>query len=102
MSLSPEITQVVLEILRIGILRIRALGWSGDAHRCAIEADHIHNLPALLANSSPDLLNYYLDVERAAFIGQSADASNSVEQFEPLWRKLESLMADPPSKALSR
>jgi len=54
MTCPTEIAEILTEILRTGLLRIRALGWSGNAERCAIEADHLHNVPDLLAHYSPE------------------------------------------------
>jgi hypothetical protein len=64
-------------------LRIRALGWSEMSARCAVEADHLHNLPALLADYEPKLLEFYWRVERVAFIKQSSP--EEAAGFEPLW-----------------
>jgi hypothetical protein len=86
MSCSPEIAAIVAEILKAGILRIRQLGWANDGERCAVEADHIHNLPDLLSNYSPDLLKHYWEVERTGFINQSSPAD--LASFELLWQRL--------------
>jgi hypothetical protein len=86
MNCSPELSQLLLEILTTGLLRIRALGWSGDAERCAIESDHIHNVPELLAHFSPERLVYYWDVERSSYIKQIPSSQLAV--WEPLWREL--------------
>src|SRR5919108_6221424 len=86
MSCPPETAEVLLQILTVGTLRIRALGWAGDARRCAVEADHLHNLPALLRDYSDDRLRYYWEVERPAFISQSAGVN--LTGFEGLWADL--------------
>jgi len=81
-----EIAEILTEILTIGLLRIRALGWSGNADRCAIEADHIHNVPDLLAHYSPERLVYYWNVERPSYISQTP--ASELADWEPLWRQL--------------
>jgi hypothetical protein len=83
----PDVAEIVLQIIKTAVLRIRHWGWSDNPGRCALEADHVHNLPDLLARFSSDLLKYYWDVERPSFISQSSPAD--VAQFEPLWEKLE-------------
>ncbi len=88
MASSPEISELLLDILRTGILRIRSAAWSGDASRCAVEADHIHNLPDLIRNFSPDRLKYYWEVERTCFVDQSSPAD--LASFEALWTNLAS------------
>ncbi len=87
MRCPEEIAEILAEILAAGLLRIRAAGCSGDAARSLAEADHLHNLPALLHRYRPELLAHYWDVERTAFIRQSNGAS--MEPFEGLWRRLE-------------
>jgi hypothetical protein len=93
MSCPAEIAAILLEILRTAVLRIRAAGWSEDPARCADEADHIHNLPDLLRNYSPERLRYYWEVERAGFLSQSPGAD--VAPFEPLWGQLARYAATP-------
>ena len=94
MSTPPDDAQIIIEIIGTGVLRIRANGWSGDAARCAVEADHIHNLSDLLNSYSPDKLRYYWDVERPSFITRSGKEDLAV--FESLWDRLEAaLLASP-------
>ena len=97
MQCPPEIAEIVCEILRTGLLRIRALG---DADRCALEADHLHNLPDLLANYKPELLDYYWRVERVGFIARSTPAD--VQRFEPLWIALAKYARPLNKQALAR
>ncbi len=73
------------------MLAIRTLGWDGRADRCALEADHLHNLPRLLEDYRPELLLYYWDVERPAYIERAT--MEPLASFEPLWRRLESHIA---------
>jgi hypothetical protein len=63
-----EVKEVVLDILHIAVLSIRIAGWNGDADYCALEADHIHNLPGLLKNYSVEKLRYYLEAERPDYL----------------------------------
>ena len=86
MKCPEQIGDVLAEILAAGLLRIRVAGSSGDAARCAAEADHLHNLPALLHRYRPELLAHYWDVERTAFIRESSGVSR--EPFEGLWLRL--------------
>jgi hypothetical protein len=81
-----EIAEIVHEILRIGILRIRAAAWNGDAARSAIEADHLHNLPALLADYRPELLDFYVTIERLGF--SEHFSPEELAEFDPLWEVL--------------
>jgi hypothetical protein len=83
MRCPSETAEIITGILRTGLLHIRALGFNGAAERCAIEADHLHNLPSLLMDYDPKLLDYYWRVERIAYIKHSSreDAAG----FEALW-----------------
>jgi hypothetical protein len=86
MTCPPDVAAIVLDILGQGVLQARAAGWSGDAARAAAEADHVHNLPGLLADYAPARLRYYWDVERPAYM---ADAMpDQAGAFRTLWDRL--------------
>lgn len=78
-----EVADIIAEVLRTGLLRIRL---SDDARRSAVEADHLHNLPALLTDYRHELLDFYWRVERIAFIRDSS--REDMASFEPLWAAL--------------
>jgi hypothetical protein len=80
-----DIKGVLIEILHMGLLRIRALGNSGDAEACSLEADHLHNLPELVRSFRWELLHFYFTVERHAFL---SSGPRGPEQFSPLWDRL--------------
>src|SRR5690348_17250699 len=86
MPCPPEIARILAQILSIGLLRARASGWNHDSDRCAIEADHLHNLPALLVDYDPALLHYYWNAERVGFMQRSA--CDEIAAFQPLWNAL--------------
>jgi hypothetical protein len=88
MSSREELNQVLAEIIATGLLRIRRFGFENRADLCAIEADHIHNLPAILIDSRVELLAYYYEIERPAFVKRAEHS----EQFEPFWIKLASIL----------
>jgi hypothetical protein len=90
MNCPNELSDVLLEVIRIGLLRIRLFATNGDATKCAQEADHIHNLPSLLTRFSADLLLFYWNTERVAFIEQNTP--NDVEQFQVAWGSLADLL----------
>src|ERR1700677_1855243 len=86
MTCSTEIAEILTEILTTGLLRIRAPGWSGEAERCAIESDHVHNVPDLLVHYSLKKLDYYWNVERSSYISRAPASELAV--WDPLWRQL--------------
>jgi hypothetical protein len=94
MNCPPEVAEVLLEILSIGLLRIRAAGWSKNPSRCAIEADHLHNLPALLDNYSLERLKYYWEAEKPGFERQLSPGDLG---FQSAWSRLESILSAVPA-----
>jgi hypothetical protein len=86
MRCPTETADILLDIIRMGILAARAAGWANDAAAAAFHADHVHNLPNLLADFSAERLLYYWDVERPVFMHQALPAE--VEAFQPLWNQL--------------
>jgi hypothetical protein len=88
MSGPPEIAEILLEMLGRGLLEIRVLGWDGQADRCAVAADHLHNLPRLLAEYHPEGLLYYWDVERVCYLEKASP--EHLDAFESFWHQLES------------
>jgi hypothetical protein len=86
MNCPPEIAEIILELLQTALLRIRAQGWAGNSARCAVEADHVHNLPDLLSNFSAEKLHFYWDVECPALVREiGADESRG---YQELWDRL--------------
>jgi hypothetical protein len=83
MQCPPEIAAILCDILTTGLLRIRALG---GGERVFSEADHLHNLPALLSNYKPELLDFYWRVERTCYLERIAP--EEVTGFERLWNSL--------------
>src|SRR4051794_3458263 len=86
MNCPPEIADILAKIIEAGILRIRTAAWAGDSPRCAVEAEHIHNLPGLLTNFSLEGLRYYWEVERPAFLTQCGGVS--LATLDHLWQQL--------------
>ena len=81
-----EIAEVVLPILEYGLTRIRCFAWQRQFGRCALEADHIHNLPDLLADYSPQKLYYYWNAERTEYVRQVG--VDQAVGWDELWQRL--------------
>jgi hypothetical protein len=90
MSREEDIKRLLLDILGIGILRIRSLATREGMQRIFLEADHLHNLPGLIRNPRLELLNYYFETERPAFMRESSDT----DDFEFNWLRLGELIAE--------
>ena len=82
MTEQSEINEILLRILRKGILRARAQGWAGRADLCAIEAEHIHNLPFLILNPNPQELEHYVNAPRVDFINRAGDVGEFGARLE--------------------
>jgi hypothetical protein len=100
MTCPPDVARVVLQILQVAVLQIRGSGWGADGSRCAVLADHVHNLPALLIDYSDELLRFYWEVERPSFIKRCRPAD--LAGYEPLWTELAELVSGPGNASPSR
>lgn len=90
MQCPQEIADVVAEIITTALLRIRATDWRERPDRSTVEADHVHNLPNLLVDYSPELLDYYWNTERVCFINKSS--AEDIEGFISAWESLGDIM----------
>jgi hypothetical protein len=89
MNCPSPIAEILLNILQTGILRMRAAAWAGNTDQVEAEADHVHNLPAILRDYSPDALKFYWEIERPGFLSKVPD----VAAFEEPWKRLRLTMA---------
>ncbi len=88
MNCPPEITKILLQIIQLGILAARIGGWENNGERAALEADHIHNLPALLLNFPSEMLDFYWKKERLWYIEAHSKLGYERTGFEDLWIRL--------------
>ncbi|MBO0698786.1 MAG: hypothetical protein J2P46_10355 [Zavarzinella sp.] len=93
MTCPPELGAILLDILRDGLLACRSAGWSGDAGRAAVEADHLHNIPDLLADYSPERLQYYWEVERPVFAKRCSP--DQLLMWKEHWERLRRFIDQP-------
>jgi hypothetical protein len=100
MTCPPEIAAVLLDMLGHGLLACRAAGWAGRPDRCAVEADHLHNVPALLADYSPDRLRFYWEVERPSFA--ACCAPEVLAGWEACWDRLRPMVEEAAVLTASR
>jgi hypothetical protein len=90
MRCPEDIREALTWLLAYGLLRIRSFGWAGRADLCAHEADHIHNLPELIRDYSPDRLTYYWEAERPAYMARYT--REELRVWDDLWSQLEPLI----------
>jgi hypothetical protein len=73
MNTPPIVQASLLTILKFGLLNIRYHAERKSSERCAIEANHLHNIPGLLENFSIDLLKFYIDIEMPQYVRETDD-----------------------------
>ena len=88
MSDLDDLRNCLLNLLQMGLLQIRAFSDRDLAERCFIEADHLHNLPEIIRNPRLELVAYYYEVERPAFIKKVGN----VEQYREEWDRLKMIL----------
>jgi hypothetical protein len=86
MTCPREVTAILLEIVHSGLLNARLAGWSGNAAQAATEADHVHNLPDIIADYTPGRLRYYWEVERTCYLANPRPVL--VASFQDHWDRL--------------
>ena len=88
--------EVYLEILKLGLMRIRGAGYHGDHRHCEIEANHLHNVPSYIAGGDAANHLYYLAKEVPFYLKQVdlkvASCTELVQSYVPLWTELELLV----------
>jgi hypothetical protein len=90
MRCPEEIANILHEILTQSLLRIRAAGWANNAALCATEADHVHNIPVLLAHYSAEYLKSYIEVvTSSSYVDRCHQMGYNIQQYRALWDKLE-------------
>ncbi len=62
--------------------------WKRSADRCAVEADHLHNLPRLLAEYRPQVATLLLG-RGASRLRRAGVAGAALATWEPFWRRLQ-------------
>jgi hypothetical protein len=86
--LSPEREKAYLDILERAVLNMRALAARRDVEQIAVEANHVHNLPALVRNSGDaDAEQAYWNIARAAYLRDSKPGWPSA--FGAMWEALD-------------
>ena len=83
---------VYLHILRFGLVRLRDAAGDGSAAYCAVEAEHLHNLPSLIGESNESRHDYYFDKERPLYLERVDRSVPGIEftlaRYSELWQRL--------------
>ncbi len=86
MNCPDELLDALAEVLATAVLRIRAAAYQNDSARCAVEADHVHNLPTLLRRCHIDRVRFYWNTERTSFLEQSPGIDTA--GFQAAWNTI--------------
>src|SRR5688572_11024743 len=98
---------IYLHILHFGLVRLRDTAGCGNAAYCAVEADHLHNLPSLVGESNEHRHDYYFDKERPFYLERVDRSVPGIEftlaRYAELWQRLSELrrgaeQAAPPDR----
>lgn len=90
-----EVADALTSILRESILLIRMAGSADDADYCAVEANHIHNLPSILRNYDPAKLESYLAWAQTVYASDFQKRFHRMPtMFMSQWQQLESYLGD--------
>lgn len=57
-----------LEILAFGLSRLRDAALAGQIDYCAVESEHLHNIPSLIGEQNEERHRYYLRQERLLYL----------------------------------
>src|SRR5687767_8441487 len=73
--------QAYLDLLHRGLLLLRNFAEAINAELCQVEADHLHNIPTLVHEDNERRHEYYIRVERGAYLQRLRELGN-VEYLE--------------------
>jgi hypothetical protein len=76
-----ELRVILLDILRIGLLRMRVWGWNGKAGECADEADFLHNLPDMIRDMNIEAIVRFYNFNLTKIVATTG-------AYEAEWREL--------------
>lgn len=80
--------EIYCHILETGLLNIRLAAKEGDTAQCFAEADHLHNMPALLMNMvNEELHQLYSQTMKPSYLSISKPEYSS--RYTELWKLLE-------------
>jgi hypothetical protein len=74
------------DLLRKGLVDIRAMTNVGDTKLISHMADHLHNIPNIIKTQSDGAENYYWDIDRPQFIANMPP--ERLGEYEKIWSKM--------------
>ena len=98
-----ERDRLYCQILHFGLLSLREAARISlldstqfqYAQYCALEADHLHNIPSLIGDTNESRHDYYFDMERTLYLeglDRSVwDSNFTLNRYTELWQQLADL-----------
>jgi hypothetical protein len=83
-----EVDSLLLEVVSNELLKIRSLAYQGETRKIAVVADHLHNIPTILATHDPAMLRTYLFSEVPLYKSRDIHAAH----LDMQWRRLSELL----------
>lgn len=86
---------IYVQILHHGLSRIRDYAALGHLQYCAVESEHLHNIPSLIGETNEHRHVYYFSKERAHYL-ENVDRSIpgldfTLSRYAELWTRLSKL-----------
>ncbi len=88
---NEKIREIIHSILHMGLVHIRQSATFGRLSECLAEANHLHNLPDLLAHPSIDLLEFYYSTTRQTYLKQ-IENSNVDHLYGEAWKAIQEFL----------
>jgi hypothetical protein len=87
-----ERDSIYVQILQHGLLRIRDSAALGHLQYCAVESEHLHNVPSLIGETNEERHLYYFAQERTHYL-EYVDRTIpgldfTLRRYEELWLRL--------------
>jgi hypothetical protein len=87
-----ERDQIYIKILKYGLQRIRDCSELGLIAYCAVESEHLHNLPSLVGEKNEHRHTYYFQKERTLYLERVDRTTPGIDftlnRYSELWDKL--------------
>ena len=86
---------IYVQILHHGLLRIRDSAALGHLQYCAIESEHLHNIPSLVGETNEKRHEHYFDKERNYYLERLdrtiPNLDYTLRRYDELWAQLKQL-----------
>jgi hypothetical protein len=90
-----ERDQIYVQILHFGLISLRNRTNAGDIQYCAIEVEHLHEVPSLIGEMNEARHEYYLRGHRGLYLERVDQTKESLgfvlNRYRELWPQLEAI-----------